>query len=213
MSRQAIAIGCVLLIGTLLVWREAGRSRARGVEAGFWFEEIAYSSRSLDGPITPQDLEQIAGVAWAELRRAFAGLELKLTGNRDARYRVRVVQKLRDLRFRREVSVAGESRAITGLGGRGAVGFDFMASAAIAYAPAEAGREAIVAAIGRGIGRAAVHEFTHQFLPTAPIHDSDEVTSYEYASAARPEQYYGEARWDLAWPLLQKRFAPRAAIR
>jgi hypothetical protein len=63
----------------------------------------------------------------------------------------------------------------------------------------------VLAAIGRGIGRAAVHEFIHQMLPTTPIHDSGNARSYEYASAARPAQYYGAMEWDLAWPLLQKR--------
>lgn len=56
-----------------------------------------------------------------------------------------------------------------------------------------------------GIGRATVHEFVHQLLPTASIHDSTDVQSYEYASAARREQYFGEMHWDLAWPLLQER--------
>lgn len=64
----------------------------------------------------------------------------------------------------------------------------------------------MIEAIGRGIGRAAVHEFTHQLLPTADVHDSTDVRSYEYASAARPEQYFGNMRWSLAWPLLHRRF-------
>jgi hypothetical protein len=66
-------------------------------------------------------------------------------------------------------------------------------------------REVMIEAIGRGIGRAAVHEFTHQLLPTAPIHDSTDVSSYEYQSATRREQYFGELHWDLARPLLQER--------
>ena len=58
---------------------------------------------------------------------------------------------------------------------------------------------------GDSVGRAAVHKFAHQFLPTAPIDGSTDVRSYEYGSAGRAEQYYGELQWDLAWPMLQKR--------
>ena len=83
--------------------------------------------------------------------------------------------------------------------------FTFLASGAVGYAPSNADRASMIEAIGRGIGRSAVHEFTHQLLPTAPIHDSTDAQSYEYASAARSEQYYGELRWNLAWPLLQQR--------
>ena len=59
-------------------------------------------------------------------------------------------------------------------------------------------------AIGRGVGRAAVHEFTHQLLPRVSIHSAN-IRSYEYAFAARPEQYFGELQWDLALPLLRQR--------
>ena len=67
----------------------------------------------------------------------------------------------------------------------------------------------LVAAIGRGIGRTAVHEFTHQLLPRAPIHDSRDEESYEFASAARRAQYFGPMHWDLARPLLLERMTRR----
>ena len=67
----------------------------------------------------------------------------------------------------------------------------------------------MVEGIGRGIGRAAAHEFAHQFLGSAPIHDSKDIKSYEYGSAGRAEQYYGEMRWDIARPLLEKRVGLR----
>jgi hypothetical protein len=109
--------------------------------------------------------------------------------------------------------VAGESRAVSGFGGAGAVNFEMLASSAVAYAPDGADRTALLAAIGRGVGRAAVHEFVHQLLPRAPIHDSSDVASYEYHSAARAEQYFGDMHWDLAWPLLQKRIgAPSSSV-
>ena len=62
----------------------------------------------------------------------------------------------------------------------------------------------LIEAIGRGVGRAAVHEFTHQLLPRAAIHSAN-IRSYEYTSAARPEQYFGDMQWDLALLLLQQR--------
>jgi hypothetical protein len=85
------------------------------------------------------------------------------------------------------------------------VSFSFLASGAVAYAPDGASRALMVEAIGNGIGRSAVHEFAHQLLPTLAIHDSTDVQSYEYASATRREQYFGEMRWDLAWAPLQLR--------
>jgi len=75
----------------------------------------------------------------------------------------------------------------------------------MSYAPDDADRAALVAAIGRGVGRTAVHEFTHQLLPRAPIHDSRDEQSYEFRSAARSAQYFGPMRWDLARPMLQRR--------
>ena len=41
----------------------------------------------------------------------------------------------------------------------------------------------------------------------APIHDSQDVRSYEFDSAARREQYFGEMHWDLARPLLVARLS------
>ena len=83
--------------------------------------------------------------------------------------------------------------------------FRLIAHSAVAFAPAGADRGAMVAAIGRGIGRAAVHEFAHQLLGSTSIHDTKDVRSYEYDSAARFEQYYGEMHWDIARPLIAKR--------
>jgi hypothetical protein len=151
-------------------------------------------------------MKTIESVARSELAHAFDGLRIVFSDRRDARYRVQVVQTLRDFRFQRDVWVAGESRAVRGFGGHGAVSFFFLASGAIASAPEDAGRDSIVEAIGRGVGRSAVHEFVHQLLPTTPIHDSTDVQSYEYDSAARREQYFGGMRWNLAWPLLHEQF-------
>jgi hypothetical protein len=183
-----------------------GSSRST-IVAGFWFEEVTFDSARLGSPLTPDEIATIESVARAELREAFRGLAITISERRDARYRLAVVQEVLDLRFRRPVGVAGQSRGISGFGGSGNVSFDFLANGAMAWAPDDAPRAALVAAIGRGIGRTAVHEFTHQILPTAPIHASRDEESYEFQSAARRAQYFGPMRWDLAWPLLRQKLA------
>ena len=40
----------------------------------------------------------------------------------------------------------------------------------------------------------------HQLLPTTPIHDRGDIRTYEYGSAARVQQYYGEMPWGLRSP-------------
>jgi hypothetical protein len=207
MSRQLLFVtlaALFLLVAGASSLRYVLRS-AGPIEAGFWFDEVAFDSSRLGSPLTAGEIVTIESVARAELREAFRGLPIVVSERRDARYTLRVVQEVRDLRFRRPVGVAGQSRGIAGFGGSGSVSFDFLANGAMAWAPDPADRAELVAAIGRGIGRTAVHEFTHQLLPRAPIHDSRDDQSYEYRSAARRAQYYGPMHWDLALPLLHAR--------
>lgn len=209
LSRQSLVIAVVLLVaGGTAWWRLSARDGAAFIEAGFWFEPVTHESALL-GRVTPDELARIEATARAELDRAFDGLRIRFSDRRDARYHVRVMQDVRDARFQREVNVAGQSRAMAGLGGLGEVSFTFLANSAIVYAPEDADRDVILTAIGRGIGRAAAHEFAHQLLPSAPLHASRDRDSYEYRSAARPQQYYGELHWDLARPLLEERLGPR----
>ena len=180
------------------------------IELGFWIEPLSYGSTRLGDPISRTELATIESIARGEIATAFERFDVALSGNRQARYHVRVVQRLLDQRFRsREVSVAGESRGAAGWGGSGAVSFDFLAGSAMVYVPETFGRAELIAAIGRGIGRSAVHEFAHQLLPSAPIHDSRDRASYEFESAARNEQYVGDMRWALAKPLLEDRLGLR----
>ncbi len=204
--RQSV-VCAALTVAAGAVWSLAGRSQPAGAEAGFWFERVTFRSARLGGAMTTADLAAVEDVARGELARAFAGLPIRVTARRDATYRVRVVQAVHDPRMRGRWGVAGASHAVPGLGGRGEVSFDFLAGGATALAPEQATRAAIVAAIGRGIGRTAVHELTHQLLPQAPIHDSRDVRSYESDSAARREQYFGEMHWALARPLLVARLS------
>jgi hypothetical protein len=209
MSRQLLVVTCAaafLLLAGASSLRYMARSTG-SIEAGFWFEDVAFDSSRLGSRLTAAEIATVESVARGELRDAFRGLSITVSSRRDARYTLRVVQEVRDLRFRRPVGVAGQSRGIAGFGGSGSVSFDFLANGAMAWAPDTADRAELVAAIGRGIGRTAVHEFTHQLLPRAPIHDSRDDQSYEYQSAARRAQYYGPMHWDLAWPLLRQRVA------
>jgi hypothetical protein len=196
-----------LIAGGVTAWTLMERSQPAVVEAGFWFERVTFRSATLGGAMTGADLARVEDVARGEVTRAFAGLPIRVSARRDALYRVRVVQAVHDPRLRGRWGVAGASHAVPGLGGQGEVSFEFLAGGATALSSEQATRTEILAAIGRGIGRTAVHELTHQLLPLAPIHDSRDVRSYEYDSAARREQYFGEMRWDLAWPLLVSRLS------
>ena len=135
---------------------------------------------------------------------------MTVTANRQARYRVIVVPHLRDNRLlRRSGTYAGESRAVAGFGGSGAVSFEFVANGAMVFAPDDASRATIVESIGRGAGRVAIHEFLHQLLPKFAVHDSKDRESYEGNSPALIEGYFGDLHWDIAAPELQRRLKPR----
>jgi hypothetical protein len=208
-----IAIAAVL---TTLVggWALQSRARDHVVVASFWFAPGPFAIHGFDttrggGPVSSDEMAIVESQAWSELRAAFAGLRVRFTDDRGGMYRVQVVQDLPRLPwspYRRMLAAAGESRSMRPIGGRGAVSFGVLADNAVAYAPKDATRTAILEGIGRGVGRAAAHEFAHQFFPVFQIHDSRDVTSYEYWSAARPEQYYGQLHWDIARPLLVDRF-------
>ena len=200
-----LAIVACLIGGAAAYALHTVRSQPASVEAGLWFDDVAFTSNRLGAPLTPSEIATIEAVARAEVREAFRGLPIALSSRHDARYTLHVEQDVLDLRFKRAVGVAGQSRGIAGFGGSGSVSFNFLANGAMAWAPDDAARADLVAAIGRGIGRTAVHEFTHQILPTVPIHDSRDDQSYEFASAARRAQYFGPMHWDFARSLLEQR--------
>jgi hypothetical protein len=175
-------------------------------QLGFWWEPVSYTSTLIGGALTEADLATIDGVARAEIAQAFADLPIALTDSREARYRIRVVQDVRDERNRwLRMSVAGESRGSRHFGGAGSVNFSYFAAGATVFAPAGATRDEMIRAIGRGVGRGAVHEFAHVLLPDVQIHTRDR-DAYEYYAASRQEQYYGALRWAGAWPRLVERF-------
>jgi hypothetical protein len=177
--------------------------------AGFWFERSSLelpsaATRRLDGPLTANELKSIKHLSRSEIERAFSNLRIAVTERPDAFWRVEVVRS-RPVKWTRQLPSAGESVALGILGGQGAVAFDIVALKAIHYAPTDASRQSIIDAIGRGIGRVAVHEFVHQILGVAASHNEGDENSYEYGSPDRPSQYYGELHWTTAWPLLASR--------
>lgn len=208
-SRPVMAAVGGVLGGAAALWLLAGPSGPRTIDVGLWFEPEAHGSARLETPVTASEVAIIESVARSELASAFAGLRMVLSDRQNATYRIAVVPRVRDRRLLRDIDVAGESRAVSGFGGSGAVSFSFAASGAVACAPADAARPIVIEAIGRGIGRTAVHELAHQLFPNLQIHESRDRRSYEYYSAARCEQYFGEMHWDLAGPRLRARFGPR----
>lgn len=208
-SRQAtvlLAVSLSVVVGTLI----ALRSKPTGATIAFWFDPISDDTlatlpEQFGAPIHFSELTDIESIARAEIAHAFREFQIALTSPSTATYRVRVVDSLRLPFAPSAPGPSAESRSIPGLGGQGAVNFRLIAHSAIAFAPAGADRTVMIEAIGRGIGRAAVHEFAHQLLGSTPIHDTQDARSYEYDSAARFEQYYGDMHWDIARPLIAKR--------
>ncbi len=204
----------------------AGRQTAAGValalalgcshtpSAGFWFQREALTlpgvvADGIGGPLTRDELISIETLARTEIERAFDGLAIAVTSDEQAFWRVVVVESLPTSQ-NSQLPRAGESRAMGVLGGSGAVGFDVVAAQAVSFAGPDEPRPSIVAAIGRGVGRVAVHEFMHQMLGASIAHNDGDPDSYEHGRPDRRSQYYGELRWTTAWPLLQRAFGNRS---
>jgi hypothetical protein len=207
-ASTGIALGAIVTAATLVGAFEL-RSRDNVVAVGFWFEDVTFEVHDpvrLGGPLTLDEQQRIQHVARQEIERAFADYRIRVTGSSDAFYRVRVRQAVTAYN---RYAAAGQSNVFGPLGGYGAVSFITLAAQAMAHAPAGASRADVVDGIGRGLGRAAVHEFAHQILPRGPMHTTQDRASYEYWSSNREAQYYGEMRWSVAEPRLRARLARR----
>jgi hypothetical protein len=209
-ARQTLLALVVGAIALGLVVRLVLDARGQPIPLGFRFAAVTYGEREamvvrLGGPLVPAEIAFIERLARAEIETAFTGLPVLLRTDGEGLYRVEVVQQLRNARAPNYPGPAGESRSVPGLGGRGAVNFRAMVSAAVAHAPEGTERPGLLAAIGRGIGRTAVHEFTHQLLASAPVDAATDRSSYEFPTVDRPEHFYGAVRWAHARPLLERR--------
>ena len=174
------------------------------VEAGFWFDRVTFDLpvgdvERIGGPIRPDEQSRIESVARAELEAAYAGLRIRFTGQPSGFYRVSVVQDIPG----RGLPVAGASRRVPFGGGVGSVSFRTLGAQAVANAPATRIARAFIAAIGKGIGRTAAHEFAHQILVRVNLHDTKDADSYENGVSNRPSQFYGTLHWAFARPQLE----------
>jgi len=203
----------VTVTSAVIAWRASNAT----IAAGFWWADTplllsADDARKIGGPLTADELRSIEAISRHEVQRAYAGLRISITDRRQAFWRVAVVGAPLTVTRNRTTypfSFAGQSRVFGPLGGSGSVAFAILAHNAIEYAPAGASRQQIVEGIGKGIGRAAVHEFAHQALGLDNLSSLDNRTnpdSYEYGNADRPSQYYGELAWTTAWPVLIQKF-------
>ena len=156
-------------------------------------------------PLTSDDLRIIESAARRELHTAFENTRLQFNTSHRYAFRVRVVPQLASRRAR---PAAGESFSFGGTLGSGAVAFNVVALSALAYAPAGADRTTIVHAIGRGIGRTAVHESAHQILGPAARDGTADPVSYEQADL-RAEHFFAQLHWGPAAVRLRQRIGLR----
>jgi len=208
-----VAVLVVTVTSVTIAWRASNAT----IAAGFWWADTPFvlsadDAGKIGGPLTPAELESIEATSRDEVRRAYADLRIDITDRQGSFWRVAVVgAPLTTTRNRTTYpfSFAGESRVFGPLGGSGSVAFAILAHNAIEYAPPGASRRQVVEGIGKGIGRAAVHEFAHQALGLdnlSMLDNRTEPDSYEYGNADRPSQYYGQLRWKTAWPVLVEKF-------
>ena len=199
----AIAGAVTALVFAVVRWQASKTI----VAAGFRFEPGSYAlpagpTRALGGPLTESEIASIKAISRRELERAFAGTRMAITDSTDAFWHVEVRHSLGE---GRQLPHAGHAIGLGPLGGIAEVSFTMLALSAIRFAPEGASRQMMIDGIGRGIGRAAVHELAHQIVATAAMDTSTDPDSYEYGSFSRASQYYGELHWGGAWPLvLQK---------
>jgi hypothetical protein len=204
---------CMFAVGALAC-SAGGMSRSTHT-VGFWYEANAFVipgqvAERIGGPINAAEKRSIEAVSRSEVERAFSNLRVTVTGSDGAFWRVKVVESI-PVRSKRQGPAAGESLPLGFLGGIGFVGLDLVSAKAVDYAPVDADRQTILEAIGRGVGRVAVHEFIHQMLGSAFSDDFKDDSTYEYGRPDRPSQYFGDLRWGAAWPLLQGKVGMRAA--
>jgi hypothetical protein len=208
----ALAIVVTLSVFAALEWKAARTAMA----AGFWFEDAAFDlppdvAGKLGGDLTAADIDTIKQLSRRELEQAFAGLQIVFPDDGSGFWRVQVVSTLR---FRGRIAPFGAAGASFGfgpLGGRASIGLSTLAVNALRYAPPGASRQTIVEGIARGVGRAAVHEFAHQ-IAGAQVDDRTHQDSYEYFSADRAPQYYGELRWARVWPILRAKVGVSSTV-
>ena len=202
-----IGSAAVVIVAALCVF--VFRGARTGVDVGFWYEEFPFTfseavTAALGGPLTSSEVDEIRQISRNELTRAFSGLKVAFTDSKRAPVTV-VVQLSIQRRKGQRLPNAGETFAMGPLGARSVIDFTEVLMAAMAHAPAGTTRQQLVAGIGRGVGRVAVHELAHGILGAGAMDNQTDDHSYEYFTHNRPSQYYGELHWAHAWPVLVER--------
>ena len=207
MAKESAFIVSLVFAGSCAAACQQIVSADRFIPAGFWFEgltpaAIAVVNHRLSAPLTSDDFRSIESVARRELHLAFENTRLQFTDARESMYRVRVVPQLAN---RRSFPAAGESRSFGGIRGDGIVNFNIVAISALAYAADGTDRETLVQAIGRGVGRTAVHEFAHQILGPSEMDGTTDRLSYEHGDLRAEHFYAGLLHWGPAGARLRER--------
>jgi hypothetical protein len=203
-----IVVGVMAVVVTVFVFAVIRWQASKTiVTVGFRYDAGSYAlpaeaTRRLGGPLTEPEILSIKQISRRELERAFAGTRMIITESTDAFWHVEVRHALRE---RGPLPNAGHALVLGPLGGAGEVSFTILALSGIQFAPSGASRQTMIEGIGRGIGRAAVHELAHQIVSTAAMDNNTDADSYEYASFNRASQYYGDLHWSGAWPLVQQK--------
>ena len=202
-------IGFVAVVIVTVLCVVLFRGTRTGVDVGFWYEDFPFAfsapvTAALGGPLTASDVDTIRRISRDELTHAFSGLKVAFTDSRHAPLTV-VVQLSIQRRKGQRLPNAGETFAMGPFGARSVIDFTEVLMAAMAHAPAGTTRQELVAGIGRGVGRVAVHELAHGILGAGAMDNQTDDHSYEYFTHNRPSQYYGELHWTRAWPVLVER--------
>ena len=210
--RRCSCIAALVIAANCAAACHLAASDSRLIHASFSFDgvtpaSVTVVSERLSAPLTAADLLAIESTARRELQIAFEHTRLQFTRAMTPAFRVRVVPQPEPGRV---YPVAGESRAFGGIRGNGTVHFNIVALSALAYADRSSGREALVHAIGRGVGRTAVHEFAHQILGPAGMDGTADLLSYEHGDL-RAEHFHAQLHWGPAAAQLQQRIGLRRA--
>src|SRR5215207_4489096 len=120
---QTIALTAVAVLAA--VWTGVSwQAREHVTDIGFWVDDsVTFEVRDLEqrgAPLNVDERIRIVAIARRELEAAFAGLRVRVSADREAFCRVRVVQLLTWYR----TAVSGQSNAFGPLGGGGAVSFE-----------------------------------------------------------------------------------------
>ena len=160
---------------------------------------------------TEAERQTIEQLARREVTIAFAPVRVAITAAPTAFWRIAVVRSL-PTRAGQALPRSGESIALGPLGGGGTVACDVIVRKAMQFAPEGTTRAQLIDAVGRGVGRTAVHELVHQILGAAGTHNEADIDSYEHGSSDRASQFYGTLHWTTALPLLREKFGDRQPL-